>query len=253
MLNEAPKKPKKAKDYAHPNRWQLFWRIQRECWRRMVTPYLMYFFMSLIMLAFQAIPNLFAKVGIGLLCIGIGAFYNGHLCYHYGIMHYGAYVAGELHRKNELFGIRSGGDHRPEREYSPWKGFYIGFLIGIPVIVLGCLTGRFLDPIQATNGGAIAGAALVMFAGWAIIPISWLREIPGLSGASFYWSLLMVLLPILVSGVFYIVGAMSDKRKREEGVARGRRLEEAREEAAKQVRIQTEEQRRKTLQSKKKK
>ena len=33
MLKEAPKKPKKKIDYAHPNGWQLFWRLQKEGWR----------------------------------------------------------------------------------------------------------------------------------------------------------------------------------------------------------------------------
>ena len=63
----------------------------------------------------------------------------------------------------------------------------------------------------------------------------------------------MIILPILVSGIFYILGAMSDKRKRAEETERVNRVEAARAEAAKEMRVQTEEQRRKTLQSKKKK
>lgn len=250
MLNEAPKK-KANKDYSHPTKWQYFMRTQRELWRRMITPYLMYFFMSLIMLACQAIENMWAQIIIGVLCIGAGAFFNGHLCYNYGILHYGFYVSGELHRRNELFGIQSGGDHRPEKEYRPWKGFVIGLFIGVPVIVLGVLSGRYMNE---TVGGSFAAIALVMFAGWAIIPISWLRNyVPSLGKPSFYWSILMIILPILVSGIFYILGAMSDKRKRAEETERVNRVEAARAEAAKEMRVQTEEQRRKTLQSKKKK
>ncbi len=250
MLNEAPKKEKKPVDYSHPTKWRLFWRIQRESWRRMVTPFLMYFFMSLILLAlFQLVTNKWALLVIMILCIGIGGFFNGHLCYHYGMLHYGFYVAGELHRKNEAYGIHSGGDHRPEREYRPWKGFYIGFLIGVPVILLGSLSGRFYD----TLGGGYATALLIMVAAWAIVPLLWVRNFAGVAGVSLYWSLLMVIVPIVVSGVFYIVGAMRERKNREEEAERSARIEEARVKAQNEVRVQTEEQRKKTLQSKKKK
>lgn len=250
MLNEAPKRQRKQIDYAHPTKWQLFWRIQRESWRRMVTPSLMYFFMSLIMLSCQAIENMWIQILLGIVCIAGGAFFNGHLCHSYGELHYGEYITGVISRRNETFGIATGTSHRVEREYSPWKGFYIGVLIGVPVILLGVLAGAFMG----TEGGSWAAIALTMFDGWAIIPITWIRNyIPGMENTSFYWSILMIALPILLSGIFYILGARSDKRKREAEVERNARIEEARKGAEKEVRQQTEEQRRKTLQSKKKK
>lgn len=254
MLNEAPKKQKKAG--SAPTKWKLFWLIQKESWRRMVTPYLMYFFMSLIMLAAQAIDNIYAKVIIGILCILAGAFFNGHLMYNCGALHYSNFVSGEIRRRNELFGIASeGSGHRVETEYRPWKGFYIGFLVGIPVIILGALSGRFYDSM----GGNFAQLALIMFAGWAIIPITWFGARTNEAGESIglkvspYWSIVMIVLPILVSGIFYIIGALREKRRREEQAARAARVEEARLKAQNEVRVQTEEQRKKTLQSKKKK
>lgn len=250
MLNEAPKKPKKQKDYAHPSKGQLFWRVQKECWRRMVTPSLMYFFMSLIMLSCQAIDLPVLQIVLGIVCIAGGAFFNAHLCYSYGALHYGELVAGELFRKNELSGIATGTSHRVEREYSPWKGFYIGLLIGVPVILLGVLAGSFMG----SEGGSWAAIALTMFDGWAIIPITWIRNyIPGMENVSFFYSILMIFLPILISGCFYIVGARGDQIKRQREIERNLRIEEARAKAESEVRIQTEEQRRKTLQSKKKK
>lgn len=237
----------------HLTKNQLFWRIQAECWRRMVTPFLMYLFMSTILLATQAIsaPNLtWLKILLGTLCILIGMAFNAHLTYSYGVLHYDAYLTGNIHRKNLAYGIESGGDHRPEREYSPWKGFYIGFLIGIPVIILGIVVAA---SGSASVPGGIAGAALVMFAGWAIIPISWIR------GAHLGWSIAMVIVPIVVSGVFYIVGAMREKKKKEAQAARDEAVKKLQEEQAEERRQQqlhreqTEEQRRKTLQSKKKK
>ena len=259
MLNEAPKKPKKAVDYAHPNAWQLFYRTQRECWRRMVTPYLMYLFMSLLLLACQAIPNMWAQILLGIACIAGGSFYNGHLCYQYGKLHYGALVAGEMHRKNEQQGIVSGGDHHVEREFRPWKGFYIGFLLGVPVIILGCLAGALFEKINdgnILNGllGGYSALALVMFAAWAIMPVLWVRNyVPGMGSLSLYWSLIMVILPVLISGIFYMIGAYAERKSRFAETERERRIEEAREEAKRRVHVQTEEQRKKTLQSKKKK
>ncbi|MGN1077710.1 MAG: hypothetical protein ACI4ST_04280, partial [Candidatus Gallimonas sp.] len=153
-----------------------------------------------------------------------------------------AYLTGCLHRKNAAYGIVSGGDHRVEREYRWWKGFYIGFLIGIPVIILGLLAGKF----YGQTVGSAAGIFLIMFAGWAIIPLSWLH-------VSFYWSLLMIFIPVIVSGVFYIIGAYREKQKKEMQAKRAEAVAAAAVAAKAELKEQTEEQRRKTLQSKKKK
>lgn len=202
MLND---KPKKQKDYSNPTKWQLFWRIQRECWRRMVTPFLMYLFMSLLLLSVQAIvpdDTSVLEIVLGVACILIGALFNAHLCYNYGKLHYDAYLTGLIHRRNALYGIQSGGDHRVEREYRPWKGFYIGFLVGVPIIVLSVLAGFFYD---------VASLFFIMFAGWAIVPVSWLGTLP----QDAFWSIAMIILPILVSGVAYLVGAYVEKGRKE--------------------------------------
>ena len=45
--------------------------------------------------------------------------------------------------------------------------------------------------------------------------------------------MLMILLPILVSGIFYIVGAMKERRVKEEEAARAERVAEAGKKAKK--------------------
>lgn len=179
----------------------------------MVTPFLMYLFMSLLLLSVMTIfpdenQNVI-EIVIGVVCIAGGAFFNGHLCYQYGKLHYDNYLTGCIHRRNERLGIPSGGDHRPELEYRPWKGVYIGVLIGLPVILLGILAGFFYD---------VASLFFILFAGWAIIPLNWIA--PGEGGTGFtcspFWSILFALLPILVSAVMYNVGAMVEKRKKED-------------------------------------
>lgn len=205
MLNEAPEK-QKFKDYSDPNPWQYFWRLQRECWRRMVSPFFMYVFLSSIALAVEAITPEKAgttiEIVLGSLCIAAGAFFNAHLLYNLGKVHYDAYLTGCIHRKNRALGIQSGGDHRVEREYRLWKGFYIGFLVGLPAIILSIIAGACPG-----TGAGIAHFFMAMFAGWAIFPPIW----AGGQNVNGYWSILMVLLPILVSGIAYIVGAMREK------------------------------------------
>lgn len=220
MLNE---KPKKERNDAEPTKWQMFWRVQGECWRRMVTPYLMYLFMSLLLLSVQAIvpdENAVIEIVLGIVCILGGAFFNAHLLYHTGIFHYDNYITGKIYKRNALLGIRSGGDHRPEREYRPWKGFYIGFLVGVPVIILGVLAHFFYD---------VASLFFTMFAGWAITPIAWFGKAEGTNRLNVdpFWSLLFVLLPILVSGIAYLVGAYVEKGRKETAAERDERVHSA--------------------------
>lgn len=234
---------KPAKSGTSGGKTRLFWRIQWECVQRMLTPAVMYLFMSTLLLATQMITAEHLKwlrILLGTLCILGGAAFNAHLCFSFGGTHYEAYLAAQSHRENG-----SAGSLRPEREYRPWKGFYIGFLIGVPVIVLSVL---------AAIPGAMNGWAaviFVLFAGWAIMPVNWF----GGTGAWFALSMIMIVLPVLVSGIFYILGAMRQKRKKLEQEERARKVKEAGERARQErlMREQTEEQRRKTLQSKKKK
>lgn len=213
MLNEAPKK--KKQESGPPSKARLFWRIQRECWRRMITPFMMYLFTSLLAYAVAAlagVDNLTVKIVADVVCIAFGAVFNAHLAYNYGKMHYDAYLTGCLHRKNELFGIQSGGDHRTEREFRVWKGFYIGFLVGVPVILFGGL-------------GHVSGffrLLALLFTSWAVAPMSWVQlsrqKVLGETYVvSSLWSLPMALLPVLVTGVSYLVGAYICKRNRELG------------------------------------
>ena len=253
MLNEAPKKPKKHVDYSHPTPWQLFWRIQKEGWRRAVTPALMYFFMSLLMLAAQAIELVWLQIVLGIVCIAGGIFFNGHLLFHFGGAHYDTFLSGQLYRKREEEeGIVASPDHHLEKEYRPWKGFFIGFLMSLPVLLLGILSGT----LEGTTAGNAMLWAFAMLAGCAVVPITWLRNyVPSMAGLSYFWTIPTIIVPILVSGVFYIIGAWHDRRKRAEKEAREEAVRRAAEEA-REARLhheQTEAQRLKTLQSKKKK
>ena len=219
MLNERPKKEKARKP---DTKWRRFRRIQKVCLMRAVTPCMMYLFMSLIALALQAISTGTPayEIILGSICIAGGAAFNAHLAFNYGKLHFDSYLTGCLHRQNVRMGVASGGDHRPEQEYRPWKGFLIGLYVGLPVLLFG-----FLAIFRAT--WSWAEVALDMFAAWSILPIQWYRgavfpgdqnwDYPPVSGG---WSLLAILLPVIVTGVFYIVGAYAERRKKEKESAR---------------------------------
>ena len=227
MLNELPKKEKPAKPLTP---WRYFWRVQGVCALRAVTPFMMYLFMSLTGLACQAIsPDTteWYEVLLGAVCIACGAAFNAHLAFSYGKQHYDSYLTGCIHRQNKLFGIESGGDHKPEREYRAWKGFAIGLYIGIPVIIMGIFAAI---PATWWQGEL----ALAMVAGWAIFPIQWIRAYlyPGVTWESYPavsggYSMLMIVLPVIVTGVFYIVGAMKEKRMKAQEAERAARVAEA--------------------------
>lgn len=218
----------------------------------MLLPYVMYLFMSMLLLATQAIVGAelsWARYLLGTGCILIGAAFNAHLAYQTGVAHFDAYLTGNIHRRNLQQGIASGGDHHPEREYSPWKGFYIGFLVGVPVILFAGIA-----CIPSVIGNAMGSFMLTMFAGFALVPVSWafggFQE--GVPAGAYAWSMLMVLLPVIVTGVFYLIGAYVEKRRKKVIEERSEAARKEKE-APKIYREQTEEQKRKTLQSKKKK
>ena len=60
-------------------------------------------------------------------------------------------------------------------------------------------------------GLAIAILALLILGGWSIFPFLYYNL--GGAAISYYWSIPLALLPIIISGVFYIVGAYAARGK----------------------------------------
>ncbi len=206
-----------------PNLFQIVLRTAWECLRRAVVPFVMYLTMSFLLLACMLLEgkNDALMYVLGVACILAAAAYNAYLAYVSGQKHYDAYLIGRLHRQNARLGISSGKQHRVEREYRAWKGFLIGLFVGIPVLICGLIAGG--NP-QSTSG-ALSMVMLIMFAGWAIVPIYWLN-------VNIYFSLLFIVLPVVVTGVTYIVGAMRQKAVKQAEKERMARVEElAREQA----------------------
>lgn len=196
-----------------------FWANVRECLAHSIVPMLMYLAMSgvlLIVILKKADED--GNVSRGLLmtttviCALLAAAYNALMAWACGGIHYEQLVSGNMKRKAAYesgyeLNITS---HKEQKEYRVWKGFAIGFFIGLPTLIGGIFFGCMQGKIQSQTTGQFEAILLLIFeflAGWATLPFQY-------TNASHYGlSAIFCILPIVVTGVFYIVGAYSKRAK----------------------------------------
>jgi peptidoglycan/LPS O-acetylase OafA/YrhL len=159
----------------------------------------------------------------GLVAIG----YNILVSLMHGGDGYDMLVTGNVQRRS--FEIVEGGykmsKYRPEKEYRAWKGFAIGGIIALFPLIFGLIAGNMLgtnSPTADNNAGwgvAIFFIISIFVSGWSLMPF-YLMNANGLA-VSYYWSCLFGVLPILVSGALYIIGAYARRNKalREQRIA----------------------------------
>ncbi len=163
--------------------------------------------------------------------IFVGLAYQALMMFATGGQGYEMLVSGNMKRRSaQAMGSSVKiSSHKEEKEFRYWKGFVGPWFIVLLVIVIGVVFGANqaeIDRILAstnekesmTVGLGIAVLILLMIAGWSVLPFMYIN----LGGAyvSYYWSILLGILPIVVGGVFYIVGAYAARnravRKQEE-------------------------------------
>lgn len=105
----------------------------------------------------------------------------------------------KLGRNEKKFMFKTG-------EYSPWKGFAIGFISAVPFLIL--QTVKCFADVEFVN-------FLIEYAcGWAVAPLNVISEsIP----QPYY--LLMIIFPVAIHGGFYIQGKFAEM-KRQEAITR---------------------------------
>ncbi len=157
------------------------------------------------------------------------AAYAGAMAYGFGSKGYQMLVSGNMKRMSaEQLGsqIRMS-SHKEELEYREWKGFAIGGVIAFFTVLFGILVGINGDGVNEAFRSLTAQgeevipfndrgvAILVLFSmlccGWSLLPFAYLN-VSGIA-VSYYWSCLFGLLPIIVTGIFYIVGAYAARAK----------------------------------------
>lgn len=91
-------------------------------------------------------------------------------------------------------------------EYSPWKGFVIGFISAVPFLIL--------QIIKCFGDFDFVNFLLEYACGWAVAPLNVISDaIPQ------PWYLLMIIFPVGIHGGFYIQGMFAE-RKRQEAITR---------------------------------
>lgn len=150
-------------------------------------------------------------------CILGGSAYAALISWANGGSHYEMLVSGNMMRRSA--GASGGGfkisSHKLAKEYRVWKGFAIGAFTAIFTLVIGILFGAFQGRINSeTPGKGVAVLVLIGFlvSGWSVIPL-YLMNMTGVA-ISYYVSCLFALIPIAVSGGFYIGGAYARRAKR---------------------------------------
>ena len=148
----------------------------------------------------------------GLVAIG----YNILVSLMHGGDGYDMLVTGNVQRRS--FEFVEGGykmsKYRPEKEYRAWKGFVGASFVAILTLIASILMGvnqTSIDEAGAINGTSIILLVCSLLSGWCVLPFYYLN-VSG-AGISYFWLLPFALLPVVVSGVCYIIGAYRKRNK----------------------------------------
>ena len=150
-------------------------------------------------------------------CIVGGSAYAALLAWANGGSQYEMLVSGNMKRisADALDGGFKISSHKEAKEYRVWKGFAIGAFTAIFTLIIGILFGAFQAKIDSdAPGKGVAALMLIGFltSGWSVLPM-YLMNMNGIA-ISYYLSCLFALIPIAVTGGFYIGGAYARRAKR---------------------------------------
>ncbi len=107
--------------------------------------------------------------------------------------------------------------HKYAKEYRAWKGFAIALFSVALTLVAGILFGIHQAEIDSMAGKGFSGLSILILvafiaSGWSIIPVFYMNA-SGMA-VSYYYCSLFAVVPFIVMGVMYIVGAYAKRNKR---------------------------------------
>jgi uncharacterized membrane protein len=142
--------------------------------------------------------------------------YNGLLTWNFGATNFEMLVSGNMKRISaEQFGTEYKiSSHKYVKEYRAWKGFAIGAFISLFTIIAGIFFGCNQKGIDTQNVSKFTAVMVIVFlllSGWSIIPFYYYNLAGG--SVSYFISIAFAVLPIIVTGVMYIVGAYGKRNK----------------------------------------
>ncbi len=149
-------------------------------------------------------------------CIVGGAAYQALAAWANGGNQYEMLVSGNVRRSaTDAYGnAYRMSSHKEAKEYRPWKGFAVGGFVALIPIVFAIIFGCNQAKLHSGSAPTWLGVLLLIgffLSGWTVIPFYCMNE-AGIV-ASYFWGLLMAIIPIAVGGAFYIAGAYGRRNK----------------------------------------
>ena len=203
-------------------KWKFFWGYVWDMLKAALLPLLMYVCAGsiVLMLGIKFDEDVFSfkkyVVVWTVVCIVAAVAYNGFAAWANGGTHYEMLASGNVKRATaEMYGegykISS---HKESKEYRVWKGFLIGGIVAlVPLgfgIVFGCMQTTIDARLAEQKMGAVELLGLLL-SGWSIMPVYYANAVG--SNASYFLTCLFAILPVAVTGGFYIAGAYARRAK----------------------------------------
>lgn len=197
-----------------------FGRYTWELFKDSVPQSIMFFCGSMVLLMLtmkgEKITWTDSKLMWSLVCGGAACAYTALVMWACGGNHFEMLVSGNVKRTtaNEYGMTYKMSSHKEAKEYRVWKGFVIGGFTALLPIVAGIVFGINQQTIDGgLSGGALSAFVVIAFflTGWSILPFYYMNAV-GIH-VSYFISSLLGLLPIVVGGVFYIIGAYARRNK----------------------------------------
>lgn len=214
--------------------WKFFWKNVWEAIKGAILPLIMYFAASSCVFMVTLQEDMCGKLAEGLngarIAWIVGAalvalVYHGFISYANGGTGYEMLVSGNMKRMTS--GNMKISSHKEEKEYRPWRGVAASALISLFVVAAGILMGAnqsIIDPAMAnakddidmSTGMVVLVFIIFLLSGWTVMPFFFTNMVATINGTatiSYYWSCLFALLPLIVGGVFYVIGAYGKRAK----------------------------------------
>lgn len=151
-----------------------------------------------------------------IICIVVAAAYNGIMAWAQGGSHYEMLASGNVKRATaDIYGegykISA---HREAKEYRVWKGFVAGSIvaaIGIAfAIAFGVNQAAIAERLAEKSMGLLEMLG-IMLSGWNLLPFYYANSFG--NNISYFVGIAMALLPVAITGAFYIIGAYARRNK----------------------------------------
>lgn len=172
---------------------------------------------TLMMLTLEESQMLWDNGKLGwTLVLGIAAVvFNAFVTYGIGGDGYEMLVSGNIKRTSmdERGGFKMS-SHKYVKEYRVWKGFVFGAFTALYTLFFGVMFGCNQEAINAemvSLGISTLHFFGFLLSGWTLLPLYYLN-MSGIA-VSYFVSCAFAILPIVVSGVFYILGAYGKRNK----------------------------------------